>query len=100
MLFRATDEEAKSGHLGPSQTPHDLRFESVLGSKADLDRTTNATVICPSGSFPETLSSPFAKNISLRRWVEAALVIPIVPHPHEGRFAIVTNVGRGMRWTL
>jgi hypothetical protein len=22
-----------------------------------------------------------------------------VPHPQEGRFAIVTNVGGGMRWT-
>jgi hypothetical protein len=24
---------------------------------------------------------------------------PRVPHPHEGRFAIVTDVGSGMRWT-
>jgi hypothetical protein len=24
---------------------------------------------------------------------------PAVPRPQEGRFAIVTNVGRGMRWT-
>ena len=25
--------------------------------------------------------------------------VPRVPHPQEGRFAIVTDVGRGMRWT-
>jgi hypothetical protein len=25
--------------------------------------------------------------------------ISFIPHPKEGRFAIVTNVGRGMRWT-
>jgi hypothetical protein len=57
-------------------------------------------VICPTGNFSKLLSSPFVKNKSLRYRVEAALVIPAVPHPHEGRFAIVTNVGRGMRWTL
>jgi hypothetical protein len=39
------------------------------------------------------LSSPSAKNISLRVLLEAALVIPIVPPQNEGRFAIVTNVG-------
>jgi hypothetical protein len=26
-------------------------------------------------------------------------ILPRVSHPHEGRFAIVTDVGRGMRWT-
>jgi hypothetical protein len=26
-------------------------------------------------------------------------MLPHVPHPHEGRFAIVTDVGSGMRWT-
>jgi len=26
-------------------------------------------------------------------------MLPRVLHPYEGRFAIVTNVGRGMRWT-
>src|SRR6185437_3440571 len=25
-------------------------------------------------------------------------MVAAVPHPHEGRFAIVTDVGRGMRW--
>jgi hypothetical protein len=24
---------------------------------------------------------------------------PAIPRPQEGRFAVVTNVGRGMRWT-
>jgi hypothetical protein len=33
-------------------------------------------VICPSGNFAESLSSPFSKNNSLRRSVEAALLIP------------------------
>jgi hypothetical protein len=26
-------------------------------------------------------------------------LLPLVPHSHEGRFAIVTDVERGMRWT-
>ena len=26
-------------------------------------------------------------------------ILSRVPHPHEGRFAIVTDVGSGMRWT-
>ena len=26
-------------------------------------------------------------------------MLPPVPHPYEGRFAIVTDVGSGMRWT-
>jgi len=25
-------------------------------------------------------------------------MVRAVPHPHEGRFAIVTDVGSGMRW--
>jgi len=29
----------------------------------------------------------------------SAIPLPSRPY-HEGRFAIVTNVGRGMRWTL
>src|SRR6185312_15886942 len=44
------------------------------------------------------MSSPFVKNISLpffrTLWLSSHIPLPI-----EGRFAIVTNVGRGMRWT-
>src|SRR5579863_5861273 len=46
------------------------------------------------------LSSPSAKNISLRDLLETPLLIPAVPPRYEGRIAIVTNVERGMRWTL
>jgi hypothetical protein len=27
-------------------------------------------------------------------------ILPAIPHPLEGRFAVVTDVGSGMRWTL
>ena len=45
------------------------------------------------------MSSPSAKNIPLPffRKIWSSLAIP---PPHEGRIAIVTDVGRGMRWTL
>src|SRR5215475_8744700 len=38
-------------------------------------------------------------KIFLPFFVKICLCSPI-PHPREGRFAIVTSVGRGMRWTL
>src|SRR5271168_191655 len=60
-------------------------------------------LICPTGKSVAvarlSLSSPFLKNISLFEWVETAIE-PNCPAPHEGRFAIVTDVGCGMRWTL
>ena len=56
-------------------------------------------VICPTGKSPEIVSSPARKNISLRRLLETPLVIPAIPPRTEGRIAIVTNVGCGMRWT-
>jgi hypothetical protein len=38
------------------------------------------------------------KNISLFQKYEIGYRYAI-PHPQEGRYAIVTSVGRGMRWT-
>jgi hypothetical protein len=46
------------------------------------------------------LSSPAAKNISLFDLVETTIEhLPSRTH-QEGRYASVTNVERGMRWTL
>jgi hypothetical protein len=56
-------------------------------------------LICPTGARRKILSSPLRKNISLPRLVETALWSRTVPCPQEGRFAVVTDVGRGMRWT-
>src|SRR5690349_24297133 len=44
------------------------------------------------------LSSPRRKNISLP-FFSNLWFIPAVPRSSEGRFAIVTDVERGMRWT-
>jgi len=56
-------------------------------------------LICPTGGLSIFLSSPLPKNIPLHDWVETALWSRTVPCPQEGRFAVVTDVGRGMRWT-
>src|SRR6202035_4488583 len=58
---------------------------------------------CPTGKSatvrPVALSSPSRKNISVFPKAKSLLYLPPSrPHP-EGRFAIVTDVGNGMRWT-
>src|ERR1700687_294206 len=55
-------------------------------------------VICPTGKSPISLSSPLCKNFLLRRRPKSDLD-PTPSRPTEGRFAIVTNVVQGMRWT-
>jgi hypothetical protein len=63
--------------------------------------TRPAQVICPSGAFLTGLSSfisDFPKNISVPTHPKSRLELS-PSRPTEGRFAIVTNVGHGMRWT-
>jgi len=55
-------------------------------------------LICLTGKLLIGVSSPLRKKIPLHRLVETALLI-CPSRPTEGRFAIVTNVGQGMRWT-
>ena len=56
----------------------------------------------PDGQISELavtcLSSPPCKNILIFRIPKSVLYVRR-PVPLEGRFAIVTDVGRGMRWT-
>jgi len=58
-----------------------------------------ASLICPTGSRREFLSTPSPKNKSLRDLLKSALRIPSSRLVAEGRIAIVTDVERGMRWT-
>src|ERR1700722_4943863 len=62
--------------------------------------------ILPHRQFADSLSSPFRKNILLLKIrnnaslrTQITCIYLAIPHPSEGRFAIVTDVGRGMRWT-
>jgi hypothetical protein len=57
-------------------------------------------VICPSGSFlagVSSLISDFPKDISVPTYPKSHLELS-PSRPTEGRFAIVTDVGHGMRW--
>jgi hypothetical protein len=58
-------------------------------------------LICPTGKkivARENLSTPPRKNIPLRDCPKSNLQFHC-PGPQEGRIAIVTDVGQGMRWT-
>jgi hypothetical protein len=63
------------------------------------NRTIVRLLICPTSRFANSLSSPFRKNISLFPKPKSVVVFAS-SRPTEGRFAIVTDVERGMRWTL
>src|SRR5262245_27466058 len=59
-------------------------------------------VICPTGKktvASENLSSPARENIPLRVCPKSNLQFPPPRTREEGRLAIVTEVGSGMRWT-
>jgi hypothetical protein len=68
-----------------------------------LQRSCNdggfAQVICPTADFPKSLSSPFDKNISLFQKRESGVWFAPSRAHSEGRIAIVTDVGCGVRWT-
>src|SRR6476620_4669000 len=53
----------------------------------------------PVGQITENLSSPHPKKIPLSPSGKSALSARPIPRPQEGRIAIVTDVGCGMRWT-
>ena len=78
-------------------------LNTPLSAFAGYDRELHRSAPCGSagrltGKSETLLSSPLAKNIPLYALVEAPLEAPH-PVPHEGRIAIVTDVGHGMRWT-
>jgi hypothetical protein len=77
-------------------------FETRAMEALDADRVSRTNCDYPTGkSVPlplRPLSSPLRKNIPLRDLRKSAIYRPR-PVPNEGRFAIVTNVGDGMRWT-
>ena len=56
------------------------------------------TANLPDGQIGQKLSSLVRKNFSLHLLSKSA-AIGGVPRPQEGRIAIVTDVGCGMRWT-
>ena len=75
-----------------------VRFEDSLvalaprNKRIPLSHPQSAQVICPSC---QSVAGIFACDVG-----QITGIFPRVPYPHEGRFAIVTDVGCGMRWTL
>ena len=59
---------------------------------------------CPTGKSPVPLIGPAVQPLPQKYSdfpnMRIRSIFAAVPLPHEGRFAIVTDVGRGMRWTL
>src|SRR3984885_2883020 len=92
-----------------SDTAHQSRaclhdpFEGGIGSKKIVTRARARIPTserpfranCPTGKSKrisrKSKSIPNSKNISLRRLLDTALLIPAVPPHQEGRFAIVTK---------
>ena len=70
------------------------RRSSVFGSHALLIYPTGKSM----RTAPNRLSSPSRKNILIFR-SRKSVYIHGHPVPQEGRFAVVTDVGCGMRWT-
>jgi hypothetical protein len=73
------------------------RGKTLVGQKAFQNSHLPQSDL-PDGSHAGILSSASAK---IFRFIRRANQWhgPRVPFPQEGRFAIVTSVGRGMRWT-
>ena len=62
-------------------------------------------MICPDGPIAHIRHAECARRVNLPQGAALRHTldtphIDAVPHPQEGRFAIVTNVGCGMQWTL
>jgi hypothetical protein len=53
----------------------------------------------PDGQISKTCQAPFAKIFWFSEYPNQGYIFRH-PVPKEGRFAVVTNVGCGMRWTL
>src|ERR1700722_11313265 len=66
----------------------------VKMTKIPNNRTIVRLLICPTGRFANSLSSPFRKNISLSEYRKLCIVCG-VPSSQEGRLAIVTDVEAG-----
>jgi hypothetical protein len=69
--------------------------------KPQMSDPGQSSVICPPGGLLTGLSSlisGFPKNILVPTPPKSILELS-TSRPTEGRFAIVTDVGHGMRWT-
>jgi hypothetical protein len=81
---RLTRRQTSYGMPRSSQSKADVRKKDPTGKSL--------------GQYAAASVQPFSKNILIFR-IRKSVHISIVSCPQEGRFAVVTNVGCGMRWT-
>jgi hypothetical protein len=54
----------------------------------------------PTGQITDLPVQPLSQKYFASRFDQITFLISAIPSHTEGRFAIVTDVGGGMRWTL
>jgi hypothetical protein len=87
-----------------TETPRRTGYPAFAGYDGCWFRASAIKRACyPTGKSmrpaPGGLASPFNKNILIFR-IRKSVYIHSHPASQEGRFAVVTDVGCGMRWTL
>jgi hypothetical protein len=75
------------------------------GQQGGSSASWHAAAIAPSSDLPDGQFCDFAVQPLPQKYfafseTQISCSVPAVPPPQEGRFAIVTDVERGMRWTL
>jgi hypothetical protein len=65
----------------------------------DSKMDSRSRLIVPDGQITDWPVQPFSQKYSGSLLTQITSTTIAIPHPREGRFAIVTDVGRGMRWT-
>jgi hypothetical protein len=56
-------------------------------------------LLAPDGQIADTPVQPFLQKYSCSLLTQITSASFAIPYPREGRVAIVTDVGNGMRWT-
>jgi hypothetical protein len=77
------------------------RLNACGGHSAGAPSSTqrNCSTDLPDGLFGEIAVQPRLQKYFASRFGRNSFIDSHIPHPQEGRIAIVTDVGRGMRWT-
>ena len=72
---------------------------SPAGGRPQRDGVLLTLQNCPTGKSVQKSVQPFAQKYSAFAVGQIKTTIVAIPRPQEGRFAIVTDVGCGERWT-
>jgi hypothetical protein len=79
-------------------SPWALRCPSAF-SAASRARPRCPHAVVPGGQITESHVQPPLQKYFGVLFTQITSLSVAIPHPQEGRIAIVTDVGRGMRWT-